>query len=101
MARHYVNEVLDWLEEENIRIITRDKNQPNVPEICPDEHFWGIIQQRVNNWTAKDQDHLTWRICQKAREIEPGIVTSLFRGLRAKFRHANCQGLESLHEMIS
>jgi transposase len=61
---HYANEVIDFLESENISFVAKERNPPNVPEARPIEDFWAYFKRQVyaKNWQATSLSQLKRRI---------------------------------------
>ena len=72
---------------------------PNAPQIRPIENYWDILKIKVyeENWSAKNRDHLIWRIKMKQKEIDQDIVIKMFDHLKGRVHNQN--GLQSLQKI--
>lgn len=97
-SAHYAKYVLEFLENENIRIVAKVENPPNLPQIRPIERFWALLKMKVyeNNWSASNKNQLAARIHQKAKEIDQESLARLYSGLRGKIRTGARDGIQNL-----
>lgn len=63
---HYARDTLNWYNDKNIRLVPREANPPNCPELRPIERYWAIIKGhlRKNKKIAKNVRHfkILWKI---------------------------------------
>ena len=92
---HYVPAVREWLNASNIEFVAKNNNPPNAPQLCPIEHFWSLLKQRVyeNDWKAES---LIRRISEKAKTISITECQRLFEGLHSKYRFDADNGLKTV-----
>lgn len=45
-SSHYAKKVLEFLKAENIILVPKSKNPPNLPQASPIEQFWAICKQK-------------------------------------------------------
>ena len=88
-SAHYSNIVLDKLEEKSVPFVSRLNNPPNVPQVCPIETVWSILEQKVDahNWEAKNFDLLACRIKLKAKELDQKMLQAMIQDIR---KHLGC-----------
>ncbi len=82
----------------NIKFVPKDCNPPNVPQLRPIEHFWGILKGLVyeNDWSTDSIDNLKRRIKEKLKEMDPNLCQRLMKRLLTKIRIAADYGADSL-----
>ena len=63
-SAHYSKTVEERLNEKNVPFVICKDNPPTVPQACPIETIWTLIERKVyeNNWEAKNLDLLARRI---------------------------------------
>jgi organic hydroperoxide reductase OsmC/OhrA len=44
---HYAKKTLEWLEQKNIKIVSKADNPTNVPQARPIENFWALLARTV------------------------------------------------------
>lgn len=95
---HYSNIVQERLNEKNIPFVSRVDNPPNVPQARPIEVVWTVLERKIyaNNWEAKNINHLTERIKQKAKELDQEMLQDMIKGVRKKLRAMWRDGLYSV-----
>ena len=64
LARLYGSNVVQLLNDHNIKFVPKSENPPNTPEIRCIENFWGFIKREVykDGWEAENLDQLRTRI---------------------------------------
>ena len=74
--------------DENVKLVSKEINSPNVPQARPIENFWGCSAQKVyeEGWEAKTEKQLIRRIESKMEEYDTNFVESLFEGVKAKVK---------------
>jgi hypothetical protein len=97
-SSHYENDTLAEFERLNIKIVPKDSNPPNVPQLRPIERFWTTLKRNVyrNGWTAKSVQDLVKRIKTELKKIPLQSCQNLMRGLKTKIRKAADRGALSL-----
>lgn len=77
-AAHYAHATTALYEGLEIPFLPRDGNPPNVPQLWPIEHFWGLLKQRVYKdcWKAKTAHQLTLRVKKCLGEMDWSLVQS-------------------------
>lgn len=95
---HYARATLDLLEANDIPYVPKESNPPNVPQLRPVEHFWGLLKQAVyaEGWEAETMQQLKRRIRRCASRIDMEALQSLFGGLKRKLRKAADNGVLSV-----
>lgn len=75
-SSHYANDVIAFLETENINYVPKVKNPPNVPEARPIEDFWAALKRAVyaGNWQAKNILQLKRRIEYCIKKMDPEVA---------------------------
>lgn len=53
---HYSKDVLQYLEQQNIEIVPKKKNPPNLPQCRPIEQFWAICKQKYSKLSRKPKN---------------------------------------------
>lgn len=63
-SSHYAEKVQDFLIENNIEFVDKERNIANTPELRPIEDFWSKLKRAVydNCWKAENLDQLRHRI---------------------------------------
>ncbi|CAF5200458.1 unnamed protein product, partial [Rotaria magnacalcarata] len=74
------------LHEENVPLVARQDNPPNIPQARSIETVWALLKRKVyeNNWKAKNLDALARRIKQKAKEFDQNMLQTMVEGVRTK-----------------
>ncbi|CAF5178507.1 unnamed protein product, partial [Rotaria magnacalcarata] len=82
---------------ENVPLVARQDNPPNVPQVRSIETVWVLLKRKVyeNNWEAKNLDALARRIKQKAKEFDQNMLQTMVEGVRKKLRAMWRDGLYS------
>ena len=59
-SSHYARSVTNYLDEKNIRYVSKFDNPACIPELRPIEDFWSILKGYVyeNNLEAESEDQL-------------------------------------------
>ncbi|CAF5223231.1 unnamed protein product, partial [Rotaria magnacalcarata] len=72
--------------EENVPLVARQDNPPNIPQARSIETVWALLKRKVyeNNWKAKNLDALARRIKQKAKEFDQNMLQTMVEGVRTK-----------------
>ena len=75
-SSHYANDVVDFLDRENINYVPKVKNPPNVPEARPIEDFWGTLKRLVyeHNWQTTRISQLRRRIENCLKKMDPNVA---------------------------
>jgi hypothetical protein len=75
-------------ESLNIRVLPKNCNPPNVPQIRPIEKVWAQLKCRVflNGWTAKTTKHLRIKISKEITNLSQNHFQNLMNGLKTKVR---------------
>jgi hypothetical protein len=57
---HYANSTQAEYSRLKIKVVPKELNPPNLPQVRPIENFWGILKRRVylNGWTAESDKDL-------------------------------------------
>lgn len=71
-SAHYAKIVLEWLDDNNIEVVEKRYNPPNLPQARPIETFWAQLSQKVysKGWEAKTLTQLIRRINFKINETK-------------------------------
>ena len=75
-SSHYANEVVSFLDANNIKYLPKIKNPPNVPEARPIEDFWGQLKRLVyeDNWQATCIPQLKLHIMNCLNKMDPEVA---------------------------
>ncbi|XP_065662716.1 uncharacterized protein LOC136085346 [Hydra vulgaris] len=75
-SSHYANEVVFFLDANNIKYLPKVKNSPNLPEARPIEDFWGQLKRLVyeDNWQATSIPQLKRRIVNCLNKMDPEVA---------------------------
>jgi len=94
-SSHYAHTTLEEFKRLNIKVVPKDSNPPNVPQLRPIEKFWAILKIDVYKdvWTAKTIPELIKRITLKLKSLRPNLSQNLMKGLKTKVRNAEDNGV--------
>ena len=75
-SSHYANEVVSFLDANNIKYMPKVKNPSNVPEARPIEEFWGQLKRLVyeDNWQTTSIPQLKRRIVNCLNKMDPEVA---------------------------
>ena len=75
-SSHYANEVVSFLDANNIKYLPKGKNPPNVPVARPIEDFWGQLKRLVyeDNWQTTSIPQLKRRIMNCVNKMDPEVA---------------------------
>lgn len=95
-SSHYAKTTIETFNKLNISYVKRCDNPSNCPQLRPIERFWAQLKAKVymNDWKAKNIDHLRNRIRTKLREFCPEDILNLIRNCKTKIRKASDLGHE-------
>ena len=95
---HYGSDSMAVYKKFNIRVVERDDNPPNIPQLRPIEKFWAHLKIKVygNDWEADNHQHLVSRIRNKLKEFCPDYFRGLLLHCKTNIRQAADNGSESL-----
>jgi hypothetical protein len=70
-SSHYAKETLTESERLNIKIVLKDSNPSNVPQLRPIERFWADLKKKVyeNGWTTKSVEDLVKKLNQNRNKF--------------------------------
>jgi transposase len=70
-SSHYAKAILEELNRLNIKVVPKDSNPPNYPQLRPIERFWTILKRKIyaKGWTAKTSEDLIDKIKSELRKI--------------------------------
>ena len=74
--------------DENVKLVSKEINPPNVPQARPIENFWGYLAHKVykGGCETKTKEQLIRHIECKMKEYDAHFVESLLEGVKAKVR---------------
>ena len=73
---HYAQDVIKYLEANNIKFVPKERNPPAVAEARPIEDFWGQLKRLVyeGNWQAPSLPQLLRRIEYCLTKMDPEVA---------------------------
>jgi len=93
-SSHYAKVTLADYERLNIKVVPKDQNPPNVPQLRPIENYWAILKQRVyrNGWRAESHEDLIKKIKLELRKTSAMTCQNLVRHVKTNIRIAADHG---------
>ncbi|CAM4824600.1 unnamed protein product [Rotaria magnacalcarata] len=87
-SSHYGNNVLQYLDQNDVQFVDKKFNPQNCPQARPIETLWSILKNMVydEGWEAKTINQLRRRIAKKLKEIDIKVVQQMFSGIRRQLR---------------
>ncbi|CAF4230632.1 unnamed protein product [Rotaria magnacalcarata] len=87
-SSHYGNNVLQYLDQNDVQFVDKKFNPQNCPQARPIETLWSILKNMVydEGWEAKTINQLRRRIEKKLKEIDIKVVQQMFSGIRRQRR---------------
>ena len=78
-SSHYAKAVVAYLNEKNIKFVTKEDNPPNLPECRTIEDFWSYLKGLVyeGNWQAENVIQLRSRIKRCLKKVNFELKQSL------------------------
>jgi hypothetical protein len=97
-SAHYSNSAQNAYQSLSIKVVPKEDNPPNVPQLRPIEDFWYILKCKVyeNGWEAKNAQLLKKRISLKLKEFDQNFVQRLMKKVKTNIRIASRNGAEEL-----
>ena len=97
-SAHYARLTMDTFAELAIKVVPKENNPPNVPQLRPIEDFWGLLKDRVykNGWKSETHRQLKQRIKLCLGQIDMEVVTNMMAGIGVALKQAKYHGVESL-----
>ncbi len=97
-SAHYSNSAQNAYQSLSIKVVPKEDNPPNVPQLWPIEDFWYILKCKVyeNGWEAKNAQLLKKRISLKLKEFDQNFVQRLMKKVKTNIRIASRNGAEEL-----
>ena len=88
-SSHYSKKAIQFLENENVHFVPKDKNPTNLPQCRPIEDFFGSLSNLVyeNGWAAKNMEQLKRRIRFCLKKMDQSAVQKSFEGIKKKLRN--------------
>jgi hypothetical protein len=95
---HYANLTQAEYSRLKIKVVPKELNPPNVPQVRPIENFWSILKRRVylNGWTAESDKDLIIKIQKELKNMPTNVCQRLMSGLKTKVRKAADNGVLSV-----
>lgn len=93
-SAHYASSTLETFENLAIKVVEKEQNPPNVPQLRPIERFWSHLKQKVykDGWEAKTFRQLKLRIKKMLKEFELEYFENLMKNCKEKIAHASANG---------
>ncbi len=81
-----------------IKVVPKELNPPNEPQVRPIENFWSILKRRVylNGWTEESDKDLIIKIKKELKNMPTNVCQRLMSGLKTKVRKAADNGVLSV-----
>jgi transposase len=95
---HYASATLEWLNNNKIPFLPKEKNPPCAPQIRPIERFWAHLKLKVyeNGWIAENETQLARKIKKMAKTFLPIYFKNLFLHFTDKILCCAENGLNSI-----
>jgi hypothetical protein len=95
---HYANLTQAEYSRLKIKVVPKNLNPPNVPQVRPIERFWSILKRKVyfDGWEAESNDHLIRKIKKELNNMPKTVCQSLMNGLKTQVRKAADNGVLSV-----
>ena len=93
-SSHYAKPVIELLEEQRIKVLSKDRNPPNVPQLRPIETFWSHFKSRVfdNGFQPKTIEDLEKRAKKILTTFDQKYCENLMKEVGRKIRVAAERG---------
>ena len=87
VGAHNSNETVVWMKE-NVDLVEKTSNCPNVPQGTPIENLWGILAQKAyeGGRQAIKQEELISRIQSKLKKLTQFFLQNLMGIVKTKLR---------------
>lgn len=97
-SSHYAASTLRLLDQHNVKIVSKEMNPPNCPQLRPIEDFWGMLKQLVyaNGWSAKSHEQLRRRIKYCLGKVDVKVVREMMTKVKSRIRQARAEGVNAL-----
>lgn len=83
---HYSRRAVEWYEQNNVRLVPREANPPNSPELRPIERYWALVKKELKATKKVTRDlpdfKFKWRAA--SRSIGEDTIKSLMEGIPEK-----------------
>lgn len=91
---HYATTVTDFLEQQGICLVPKEKNPQNCPQARPVETLWSILEEKVyaGGWEAKTVAQLKRRIQLQLKQIDMQSVQRMFSSIKKQLRKIADEG---------
>jgi transposase len=98
-SSHYANATLEEFQRLKIKIVPKNANPPNCPQLRPIERFWANLKKKVyeKDWTAQTPEELIKKIKSELRKMPSNTCQNLMRRVKTKVRTAADRGVLSVH----
>jgi hypothetical protein len=95
---HYSGITQQIYESVGIKVVPKESNPPNVPQVRPIERFWAYLGKKLyeNGWTTDSVPKLKKRIKKIIREVPQDLCQNLMKGVKTKVRKAADRGALSV-----
>lgn len=97
-SSHYPRSVVQYLNENNIKFVPKERNPTNVPQCRPIEDFFGYLCRLVyaKGWSAKTIPQLERRIRSCLQKVDPNVVTAFASSVPKRLKKCGQSGPESV-----
>lgn len=97
-SSHYSTKVQDYLIENNVEFVDKERNIANAPELRPIEDFWSAIKRAVYDkcWEAENLEQLRKRIEYCFKHIDPALVHKFGKGCFTRVDAVRRTGMKNL-----
>lgn len=85
---HYGKAAQEWYAGNNINIVPKDCNPPNVPELRPIERYWAIVKRNLgkSKGEANNEKDFAKKWENASRKVTEDTVHNLMDGIKRKVR---------------
>ncbi len=97
-SSHYANATIAEFERLNIRVVPKDSNPPNCPQVRPIETFWAQLKKNVyaKGFKAESIQELIVKIKHELRVMPKNYCQRLMRRVKTNVRKAADRGVLSI-----
>jgi hypothetical protein len=85
---HYAKDTLNFLKQNDIQIVPKALNPPNIPQCRPIERYWALVKGilRKTGKTASNQQDFLRKWNSACKKVANDTVAGLMEGIRQKLR---------------
>lgn len=83
---HYSKATMEWYETNNVNVVPKDVNPPNVPELRPIERYWALCKRNLKESKKRAENIENFRRLWQtgSRKVTNETIKSLMLGIPKK-----------------